>query len=486
MVRLHKSSANRQSSQRHGMPSGGKEPVATPRGSSAASICHGFLVLHARSGTIVYSQRFSPAFGLTTCAGLASEELRLAAMLFALHLNAAACSASESTSGLTSYTLGSVTVQFRESTNHPLLFVLFAPAALGSAAAARLAGEVLQRFETCFASALQDPQTRQGTLKRATFASHLRDAIAALHEWCLGQAMDEASRVAPPAASSAPSTSSSSARLEVCSLATLHSAVICDALEDSRPDQLDAASSARAVTSSRSDAPLSPGTDTTTTSAGTGAKRTPRRSTSRQRAPPSPPPPPLHSLVGLPASLDAYSPRRRAGIGRLLCGCLPGHAMIIPRRPAPPPPMPLPLLAWRDAAPRPASPSGAAGSVAGAAAWWRAADAGGAADATTRQRLQHLVRELVGAWRHRAVLSAGTLYTPPSAEAEDDSRAGLAVVLTCRPMVLRLRVVIHRGVLSAAAAHDSWVAALVASLTAGMQPWLAPLALSLSALGKES
>ncbi len=43
-------------------------PVSAVRARRArrAMVLHGLLVLHARAGTTIYSQRFSPAFGLTT------------------------------------------------------------------------------------------------------------------------------------------------------------------------------------------------------------------------------------------------------------------------------------------------------------------------------------------------------------------------------------------------------------------------------------
>ena len=114
-----------------------------------SSVMHGLLVLHSRSGTLMYSQRFSPNFGLNSCE-IARDELRLGAMLFALHLTAAAVSgAGEScAAGLVAYNLDGVALRFCESATSELLLILFAPVALGTLAADFLASAVLSRTPT--------------------------------------------------------------------------------------------------------------------------------------------------------------------------------------------------------------------------------------------------------------------------------------------------------------------------------------------------
>ena len=145
---------------------------------TAPSLLHGLLVLNARSGNLVYSQRFSPAFGLSTFEQL-GDELRLGAMLFALHLNAAAAAEAGAGAGLTSYHLGGVAVRFCESATTELLLVLFVPVALGTAAAGFLASEVLRRFEACFAKPLASPPVRPLT-RRTIPAAGVPSSICGL------------------------------------------------------------------------------------------------------------------------------------------------------------------------------------------------------------------------------------------------------------------------------------------------------------------
>ena len=165
-----------------------KSKAAQPRG-----ILHGFFVLHAKSGSIIYSQRVASAFGLTSCGDLAKDELRLAAMLFALHLNAAAAAneGESSSAGLTAYNLDGVNVRFCEHTDSQLLLVLFAPASLGAPAAGFLASELLQRFASWAEQLYAGPRDallrtiqRHGyrvRLDTARRRAHARSVGAALH-----------------------------------------------------------------------------------------------------------------------------------------------------------------------------------------------------------------------------------------------------------------------------------------------------------------
>jgi len=175
--------------------------------------------------------------------------------------------------------------------------------------------------------------------------------------------------------------------------------------------------------------------------------------------------------------------------------------MLPPPKP-PPPPAELPLLFWSDGAERsirslvshhtapPATATDAATSDS-AISDTAAADAA-AADAAVR--LHELVAELHAAARHRSLRAAGALYTyapdtphaphPPPHAPHDDA---LVVVLLRAPMVLRVGVGLPahaaRGEMRGAA-DEAWVGALVAALTAAVQPWLAPLAMSMAALAR--
>ena len=49
-------------------------------------LLHGFLVLHAHTGSLLYSQRFTAGYGLADRCPAACDEMRFSAMLFALSL----------------------------------------------------------------------------------------------------------------------------------------------------------------------------------------------------------------------------------------------------------------------------------------------------------------------------------------------------------------------------------------------------------------
>lgn len=142
----------------------------------------GLLVMDSRAGTLIYSQRFSPAYGLTSCdqgaskslpvraahprlttppsALAARDEMRLSAMLFALHLNAAAIHSAAPASGpvgaapLSLWVLGDMQLHFCVHPARQLLLVLVTEATLGCASAEFLASELLRRFVACFEAPL--------------------------------------------------------------------------------------------------------------------------------------------------------------------------------------------------------------------------------------------------------------------------------------------------------------------------------------------
>ena len=455
------------------------EPKSNAAGPSSTPppLLNGLLILHSRSGNLIYSQRIAPAFGLTSCAQLARDELRLGAMLFAIHLNATATAAAgeSGAAGLTAYQLDGVTVRFCVSTQHELLLVLFAPASLGGRASGFLASEVLRRFESCFAAPLKSQQpVRHGALKRSAFASSLRDAVASLHTWCLNRLLEEVGEsigVLPPPPSASTSESgfasyqalTAAPTVELRGVASLHSHEICDALSRAPGE----AASAAAVS-----APVSK----------------PMKSSSRSRTAPSVGGSsnalPLLSILGLgdDGRHTAHSDRAKPGIFSLCC---PGHATIKPK------PITqqsseeaLPLLFWRSQ--------------------------GGESDekeevmaATVRiARLHELVKELQAAWRLRGLKPANALYTSPrtpslpdwrfdgtptSSSAKSDAEDGsFAVVLIRAPMVLRLRVGLlqqRKGAEVMHAIDQAWLTAVVGALAMGVQPWMAPLERSLAFLG---
>ena len=182
---------------------------------------HGFMVLHARAGSLLYSHRFSPHYGLDACEQLARDEMRLSAMIFALHLNAASTEATRSGSGaagLSAYRLGEVTLRFELLCSDQLVLVLFAHAAAGDDAAGFLAAEVARQFEACFGSQLADGATPRGALRRATFAPGLRAALEALPRWILQRML----AIELPPLASAAGDGARSLELRVCGVEALH------------------------------------------------------------------------------------------------------------------------------------------------------------------------------------------------------------------------------------------------------------------------
>ena len=419
---------------------------------AAGEVLHGLLVLHSRSGQLLFSQRLSPAFGLRSCEQLATDELRLGAMVFALHLNAADISGTPG-AGLKEYRLDGVSVRFCEAAASELLLVLFAPATLGSVATEFFAAELLRRFEACFADILANPPVR--ALKRSAFAPSLRDAVAALHYWCLDRAIEEVGRLAKqlqlPAPSSAASPADASAaqpRLELRGLASLLSSGICEALSPS-PAEASLATST----------PV--GQRSTASSGSNDAAEKKKLRPARRGVVPSAPSLPLLSILGLVDEPTKPPRRRKPGI----FSCMPAHAVIQPKL-APPPP--LPLLFWRDAT-----------------TLSNAAKPDALSAAVTTARLHGIVKELHMAWRHRSLPSSGALYTTLATDAETKAPSFVLVLLRA-PMVLHVRVSWRSGATlpREATVEAETLAAAVAALSAPLQPWLGPLALSLRYLGR--
>ena len=193
----------------------------------------------------------------------ARDELRLGAMLFALHLNAGAAAHAATPSGATGlacYQLGEVEVRFLESKVADVLLVLFVPVALGNAAGCFLAGKLLQSFELLIEKQQQQQQQQhiiadgpaaatprggRATTRRSEFASHVQAAVAALAGWILDQLLEDMARLTVPAPANGaptrggPAGASSLAAVEtsptlsvaVTGVAALHSAAICAAMQ---------------------------------------------------------------------------------------------------------------------------------------------------------------------------------------------------------------------------------------------------------------
>jgi len=505
-------------------------------------VIHGALVLNAKTGTLQYSTRLTPLFGLAG-SDLGRDELRLGAMLYALHLNAAHCAlGAPADGGLRLYQIGGVAVHFHSSDQLDLLFVLFAPSSAGQASTF-VASELARNVESACCAAEPQPADAMSApsprpvIKRSQFASALRKALRALPDWIIDQMM-----LADAA------YSGTELRLE--GLAALHSSAICRALEQTTPlGSTGHHSSASSVHPSSSRARASP------------TSRALQPSLSGVSSPPLPPEPPpssspsstmlsLDALVGLPPSGTSCSSPPTSHQRRPGCFgcCLPCHRAKqrgTARRPAPhPPPAPQaapPQLYWREpeadervaaSAPSVRTPSFLE-AVTPALKTERPQLPGSGLQSSWL--LQQLVRELHAAARHGVLPAAHALYSEPS-DGRPSANVGTAggiigggrdrspiggsavhqpspsysVVFVRSPLLLRARVVQQEAHTSTAHAATppprlpasshatapslstpstpADLAAIVtstsaiASLAVSLHPWVEPLALALSAL----
>jgi hypothetical protein len=135
--------------------------------------------------------------------------------------------------------------------------------------------------------------------------------------------------------------------------------------------------------------------------------------------------------------------------------------------------MPAPILLWRDApeggtAPHHLKPVPSAGDEM----------VSGASGCTGRA--QQFMRELLLAWRHRALPATAALYSAPTHTDDlsvvDGTTCSCIVVLLRPPTVLRARVTMHG---TGAAAAEAQMSTIVPALAEALQPWLTPLSLSL-------
>ena len=424
-------------------------------------------------------------------------------MLFALRLNGANVSAGDDPttnngSGLSVYEIGDVVVHFHEDAARQALLILFVHASVGRDAAGFLAAELVRHFDR---NSAVEPS--KNPYKRQLVAAALRAALCALPEWVLQQ-MVEASRPAVTAGGVGSSGSNAGLTIVVEGLAALRSAALCDALSPS-PIAVDVPSKVAPRIES----------DGANASAAELARLLGVEATAR---PPSPAP----SRAG--GCLGCFLRRAETtrGTGRAARGTA--------RRPAPhpsplPPPSPAPPpLAWLDelesndsATAAASSGSGSSnGSSSGSSSGSSNSDGGGG-DHSSRRLL--LIDELQLACRHRLshVVGARWVAARPSSTgssgkggAVDEARrgpVGSVVVLLRSPLLLRARVAWHStGDRSAAGdatkeppasaqrepplplhdsspppSEDANECGAIAALAAALHPWLAALALGMTA-----
>ena len=390
---------------------------------------HGFMLLNQHTGALLFSRRDTYGFGLPTkrCAA-AADDMRLSAMLFAVHLNATSVCADEpapsadgqahaATPPLVHQLVGDVRLHFCVHAPRDLLLVLAAPAALGLACADFLASALTRHFAECFAAQLDaggaGQATPRSTFRKRAFAPRTLAACAELPPWALARARDAVARTArdgsPPAV-----------RLAAAHVGELRAGPAM------RRDGGDAS-------------PRSPPRKQLAEWAQVGVSSAPAEP--RPDEAPSPP-----------------SPRPRPG---LLCCCgRAGGSLTNARRPAPHPPR--------------LAPSPRGGGQPADATWRPFAFAAGAAPADETWR--HLAHAALLAGDHVAVRGAGAFChvraaagSPPATPAADECD-----VLLVRGRLLRLATV--------GASRDETPARVSLRVAAAVDEWVAPLQLALDFL----
>jgi len=418
------------------------------------------LILHSRTGQVLHCSRGSLSFGLSSC-DLAQDEIRLGAMLYALHLNGGNVLAAEvtpgtsSSEGLRRYEIGNVVVHFHEDASRQALLLLFVHTSVGSAAIDFLLSELVRQFDQTVNGQVSDRRP----FNRHVVGTSLRAALHALPGWVFGR-MVEASR--------ALRADSPDCALEIVAITALCSKALCEAFSSPRSTGWESATEQLPLVGS------------------------------------------LASLLGLETSIGmvhqsttAGSMRRRS---RGCLGCL--YRPVDPakgtaRRPAPHPqtarPSPPPHC-WFEAPPIKSDEDGSEGTSTTVTL-----SSGDGMSATTASQLHHVLSDLEAARHHRSLHAADMWWSPCVGDhgvraARAASAPYSVVVLMRSPLLLRLRVAWHdsspcmpprlrdrhhgqpidlpacSGQSNAPTLQDG----TIASLAAAIQPWLAPLALGLS------
>lgn len=446
---------------------------------------HGALVLNAKSGAVIFAQRNQPAFGLSACAHVAKDEMRLAAMLFALHLNAASCGAESldnvetshedtigapTSNGLETYRIGDVMMHFRSGSTNPILLVLFTPASTCTSAAAYLCTELMHHLEDCtsFDASMHPaaaPSSRH--TKRQAFTAALSDSLYKLRTWLLVRLHKAVQSAVRPNG------------LEIDGLGALYSSQLCASLDGAPPhataspicsiDPGSYPSDRRACSSTAG----TPGPSWKSHEFGSVATTVPHVIDERGTSP-------------------ARPPRRMGCFPSCLLDRRPNA-----RRPAPHPPLAhgaavaIPQLFWHQPS---VAPDGGLPTL---------------ADDTRRARL---LCDLRAAWHHRSLLGPSALYSPPkpldvaahggraigkSADvrlAATPSHAEVAMFLIRAPLLLCARLVLRTADTllygrdatgtSSCAPHDLRIQQAIWATAAAVQPWESSLLLCQATLEK--
>jgi len=158
----------------------------------------GLLALDSRTGALLFSQRFVPAYGLSGCEQIGTDDIRLSAMLFALYLHSSNVVQSDGGQGLVQHTVGAATLRFCLNESLQLLLITSVDTALGAACVDVLSRALLAKFEACFATQLSDRLAlgKRSALKKSEFAAQLLDALMELPSYilarCTGVAHEDA------------------------------------------------------------------------------------------------------------------------------------------------------------------------------------------------------------------------------------------------------------------------------------------------------
>jgi hypothetical protein len=393
---------------------------------------HGALVLNAKTGALLHSQKWSASYGMASCAKLASEDLRLSAMLFALHLNASHAvmergpsnlSRAAATQALHAYHMGDVCIRFAESNESGLLLLLFLHEVVDPAGEF-LISQLLQHLDrdSVFGSLCEHrepaPPKPRSSVKRNSFSVALHATLEALPDWAFQQSMAALGTL--------------DAEYSVVSFAALHSKSVCAALERRQ---------------SSGDGGLNTHLDT------------------KHRA----------------ASSNNQGPASDARAQMLLRGLLGMEDAEAVREPSPPRENGCCAPFRRKKPPVRARPTHVATSVPAPKLFWRdLSSCSGADSAIAEKDDQHLhliMHDLHAACRHRAVRGAGVLHTLPARLGPPEHGSHELIIFLIRsPLLFRFHVTLHTEDV------DALLFDTISSLAAAVLRWVSPLALAMDSL----